>query len=99
MITVVHSSTDEHALQESTTKAIAYLSRLQLQGKIMHILYESLLAEQSARFLSMDAATRNAEEALLHAQREYNTARQARVTQELLELTIGSQESLQENLY
>jgi F-type H+-transporting ATPase subunit gamma len=49
-------------------------------------LFESLLAEQAARFLSMDNATRNANKFLEAMQLQYNKARQAKITKELTEL-------------
>lgn len=72
----------------STTDTIeALLCRLTLQSTVIQLLYDSLLAEQSARFLSMDNATRNAEDILKQAKIDYNKLRQALVTRELLELT------------
>jgi ATP synthase F1 gamma subunit len=65
----------------------AVLFRLKLQSTIIQFLYDSLLAEQSARFLSMDSATRNAEEVLAQAKIDYNKLRQTLVTRELLELS------------
>lgn len=50
-------------------------------------LFESLLAEQAARFLSMDNATRNANTFLETMQLQYNKARQAKITKELTELS------------
>lgn len=67
----------------------AYLDRLTLQSAMVKALYESLLAEQAARFLSMDNATRSAEKLLQETKLEYNKVRQARVTRELIELTSG----------
>lgn len=81
-------------LQEITVNApcesdniSALLSRLKLQSSILQALYNSLIAEQSARFLSMDNATRNAEDILTQAKIDYNKLRQTLVTRELLELT------------
>lgn len=65
----------------------ALIFRLKLQSTIIQFLYDSLIAEQSARFLSMDNATRNAEEILAQAKIDYNKLRQTLVTRELLELT------------
>lgn len=63
---------------------------LHIKTALMHILYESLLAEQAARFLSMDTATRNAEEVLEETRLEYNKARQTHITMELTELSSSS---------
>ena len=56
---------------------------------IQAALYESLLSEQSARFLSMDAATQNAQNLLNKMKLEYNKLRQANITRELTELSAS----------
>jgi F-type H+-transporting ATPase subunit gamma len=63
------------------------LVRQCLQVKVETILFESLLAEQSARFISMDNATRNAETLLKATLLQYNKVRQAKITRELAELS------------
>lgn len=65
----------------------AYLGYLHIQAQLTRLLQNSLLAEQSARFLAMDTATRNAESLLETTRLAYNKARQAHVTRELIELT------------
>ncbi|MFT6765659.1 MAG: F-type H+-transporting ATPase subunit gamma [Alteromonas naphthalenivorans] len=57
-----------------------------IKVSIRTALFESLLAEQAARFLSMDNATRNANKFLETMQLQYNKARQAKITKELTEL-------------
>ncbi len=58
-----------------------------LEGHIHFILFESLLAEHAARFVSMDTATRNADTLLDTAKLQYNKLRQAKITKELTELS------------
>ncbi len=58
-----------------------------IQSAVLHILYNSLLAEYAARFVSMDSATRNAHHLLESTQLIYNKLRQAKITKELTELT------------
>lgn len=60
-----------------------------LKLNILDILITSMIAEQSARFLSMDSATRSAEKLLKNMQIEYNKMRQTKITKELMEL-LGS---------
>lgn len=48
-------------------------------------LFETLVAEQAARFLSMDTSTRNAKNILETTQLLYNKLRQAKITKELIE--------------
>ncbi len=60
-----------------------------LESKLQHFLFQSLIAEHAARFISMDSATRNAKELLEANNLEYNKLRQAKITKELSEL-VGS---------
>lgn len=60
-----------------------------LKLNILYILSQSIIAEQSARFLSMDSSTRNAENLLKKMNLEYNKIRQAKITRELTELISG----------
>jgi F-type H+-transporting ATPase subunit gamma len=57
------------------------------QATIHTLLFQSLLAEQSARFLSMDGATRNAKSLLESTRLQYNKLRQAKITREIVELS------------
>ncbi|MCS6895320.1 MAG: ATP synthase F1 subunit gamma [Bacteroidia bacterium] len=52
---------------------------------------ESLTAEHSARMVAMQAATDNAEELLRTLRLQYNKARQASITKELLEIVAGAE--------
>jgi F-type H+-transporting ATPase subunit gamma len=68
---------------QSIIKDLAYLY---LTAKLHTILFQSLLAEQAARFLSMDNSTRNAEGLLELSKIQYNKLRQAKITKEINEL-------------
>ena len=57
-----------------------------LKTNILLILSSSMLSEQSARFLSMDNATRSAESLLKEMKLAFNKLRQAKITRELIEL-------------
>ncbi|MBP6869494.1 F0F1 ATP synthase subunit gamma [Candidatus Babeliales bacterium] len=57
-----------------------------LKLNVLYILSQSMIAEQSSRFLSMDSSTRNAENLLKKMNLEYNKIRQAKITRELTEL-------------
>lgn len=59
-----------------------------LKTSLHTAIFESLHAEQSARFISMDNATRNANTFLDAMKLQYNKARQAKITKELTELAI-----------
>jgi len=60
-----------------------------IASHINTLLMESLLAEQAARFLSMDTATRNAKNLLEETTLQYNKLRQAKITKELTELATN----------
>ncbi|HSW75602.1 MAG TPA: FoF1 ATP synthase subunit gamma [Candidatus Saccharimonadales bacterium] len=72
--------------QESVIKS---LFQIVLKTNILLILTNSMLSEQSARFLSMDSATRSAEDLLKSMKLSFNKLRQAKITRELIELISG----------
>ena len=61
-----------------------------LAAEIYDALLESSECEQAARMTSMDAATKNAKEALDNMSLIYNRARQAAITQEISEIVGGA---------
>lgn len=58
---------------------------------LYHYILDSVAAEHSARTMAMQAATDNATELQQNLTREYNRARQAAVTQEVIEIINGAQ--------
>ena len=62
-----------------------------IESQVQNALFQSLLAEHAARFISMDSSTRNAKNLLEEGRLEYNKARQAKITRELTELVGGFQ--------
>lgn len=66
------------------------IALLYMRSCLLHGLYQSLIAEQAARFIAMDAATSNAEKMLEGLTLEYNKSRQALITKELSELSASS---------
>ncbi len=62
---------------------------------ILRALYESQASELGARMTAMDAATKNAKEMIGALTLQYNKARQAAITKELMEI-IGGSEALKE---
>lgn len=80
-----HPSDDYHWYHDAN-KILDTLAEDFIKISLRAALFESLLAEQSARFLSMDNATRNANKFLDNMQLQYNKARQAKITKELTEL-------------
>merc|ERR1712029_261999 len=63
---------------------------LYLNGQILRTLQESVASELAARMQSMQSASDNAGELSQQLSLQYNRARQASVTQELLEIVAGA---------
>jgi F-type H+-transporting ATPase subunit gamma len=59
--------------------------------QLWRVLLESNAAEQGARMTAMDNATENAQELISSLQLQYNKARQAAITKELLEVVSGAE--------
>jgi F-type H+-transporting ATPase subunit gamma len=62
-----------------------------LNFQMWRVLLESNAAEQGARMVAMDNATENANELIETLQLQYNKARQAAITKELLEIVSGAE--------
>ena len=60
-----------------------------LKGLLMHALFQSLISESAARFLSMDNASNNAESYLSKLENQLNKLRQGAITQEICELSAN----------
>merc|ERR1719238_2231792 len=63
---------------------------LYLNGQLLRTLQESVASELAARMSAMQAATDNAKELEKRLSQEMNRARQAKVTQELMEIVAGA---------
>ncbi|CAN0113750.1 unnamed protein product, partial [Heterosigma akashiwo] len=61
-----------------------------LTGQILRALQESVASELAARMTAMQAASDNAKNLQKDLSLQYNRARQAAVTQEILEIVSGS---------
>ena len=57
---------------------------------IYRAIVESLASEQAARMIAMKAATDSAGDMITGLTREYNNARQASITNQLLEVVSGA---------
>lgn len=79
---------DFDAIKEQSYKdTYDFLGYIALKSQIEKLLLDSLLAEAAARFLSMDAATRNADDLINVMRLDYNKLRQATITRELTDLS------------
>ncbi|RMH41295.1 MAG: ATP synthase F1 subunit gamma [Deltaproteobacteria bacterium] len=79
--------------EPSKDELLAHVMPLYVQVEIYRSLLESVASELGARMSAMDSATRNATEMIGKLTLQYNRARQAAITKELLEI-IGGAEAL-----
>lgn len=79
--------TEPYIWEQSAQELASKLKYSKLKLNIYCLLFDSLVAEYSARFRSMDNATRNAGNLLETAERQYRKLRQAKITRELVELS------------
>jgi F-type H+-transporting ATPase subunit gamma len=73
---------DESAHDILNKLAIQYV-----EAQLQHLIFQSLLSEHAARFISMDNSTRNANTLLTNTKMKYNKIRQAKITTEITELS------------
>jgi F-type H+-transporting ATPase subunit gamma len=81
--------------EPSKTALLRTLVPMYLDISILRALYESMASELGARMTAMDSATKNAKEMVDGLTLQYNRARQAAITKELMEI-IGGSEALKE---
>jgi F-type H+-transporting ATPase subunit gamma len=67
------------------------LAPMYVQVSILRALYESMASELGARMTAMDSATKNASDMIASLTLQYNRARQAAITKELMEIIAGSE--------
>jgi F-type H+-transporting ATPase subunit gamma len=77
----VEAQDEEHMLDSLVSKYVEY--------NIYYSLIDSVAAEHSARMQAMDTATNNAKEMVKSLKVQYNKARQAAITTELIEIISG----------
>jgi F-type H+-transporting ATPase subunit gamma len=81
----------DYIYEPDRTAILAALLPQHLQYQIWRVLLESNAAEQAARMAAMENATENANELIDSLQLQYNKARQASITKELLEVVSGAE--------
>ena len=67
------------------------LLRKQVANRLYRMMLEGSASEHAARMTAMDNATNNAEEVVKKLTLDYNRARQAAITTELIEITSGAE--------
>ena len=81
----------EYIYEPDRDAILASLLPQHLQFRIWRVLLESNASEQAARMAAMENATENANELIGSLQLQYNKARQASITRELLEIVSGAE--------
>jgi F-type H+-transporting ATPase subunit gamma len=80
-----------HLFEPSREQVLEDLLPKHLAMQIWRALLESEASEHGARMTAMDAATKNAKEAIARLTLQYNRARQAAITKELMEIVSGAE--------
>ena len=81
----------EHLYEPSRPLLLEHLIPKQLATQIWRALLESEASEHGARMTAMDSATKNASDMIGRLSLEYNRARQAAITKELMEIVSGAE--------
>ena len=85
--TSLTETTEEYSWDEAPHTILNTLAVQYIEAQLQHLIFQSLLSEHAARFISMDSSTRNAHNLLNTTKLEYNKVRQAKITTEITELT------------
>lgn len=83
----------EFIYEPSKEALLSVLVPMYIEVTLLRALYESVASELGARMTAMDSATKNAKEMIGLLTLQYNRARQAAITTELMEI-IGGAEAL-----
>ncbi len=81
----------DYIYEPSEVELMEQLIPRHLNFQLFRILLESNAAEQGARMTAMDSATSNAKDLIHNLQLAYNSARQASITTEILEIVSGAE--------
>jgi F-type H+-transporting ATPase subunit gamma len=85
----------QYVFEPSAAALLEHLVPRYVESRIFVALLESAASEQSARRRAMSAATENADELIKVLTRQANRARQAEITQEIMEI-VGGAEALRQ---
>jgi F-type H+-transporting ATPase subunit gamma len=81
----------DFAYEPTKERVLDTLLPLYIQSQIYRALLESMASELGARMTAMDNATGNAKEMISSLTLQYNRARQAAITKELMEIVSGAE--------
>ena len=85
----------ERLYEPDKSQLVKSLIPRHLNIQVWKYLLESYASEQAARMVAMENATENAEEMIKNLTMEFNKARQAAITKEILEI-VGGAEALKQ---
>ncbi len=89
--TVANESTVDYIYEPNRGEVLSQLLPKMVEVQIFRALLESNASEQGARMSAMDSASRNASEMIGKLTLQYNRARQAAITKELMEIISGAE--------
>jgi len=78
-------------IEPSAEKLLALLVPKALEVEIFRALLDNQAGEHAARMTAMESATRNSEDMISRLTLQYNRARQAAITKELVEIVSGAE--------
>lgn len=81
----------EAIYEPSKEELLAELFPKNIEVQLFHAMLESIASEHGARMTAMDSASKNAEEMIAKLTLQYNRARQAVITTELMEIISGAE--------
>ena len=85
------SETHDYIYEPSKEEILREMIPLTLRSTFYRVVLDSLAAEHGARMTAMQKATDNATELLKDLRLSYNKARQASITNEIIEIVSGSE--------
>jgi F-type H+-transporting ATPase subunit gamma len=86
-----HEGRIDFEYEPSQPEVLATLLPLYIEVELYRILLEAIASEFGARMSAMDSATKNAKEMIGSLTLEFNRARQAAITKELMEIVGGAE--------
>ncbi len=81
----------EYLYEPDGQEILGRLLPMALRGRILQAFLETQAGEQAKRMTAMDSATRNASDLIDSLTLDYNRARQAAITKELIEIVSGAE--------
>lgn len=92
-LTLTETTTSGHFPEFISSDSVFVDSFLEqyLQGMVWSAITQTLAGEYAARMTAMDNATKNCEDMIHSLKLEYNQSRQARITNELIEIISGAE--------